>query len=1038
MFESDIEKFVIELLRKEGFDHLSPEAMAEEREQLDEVVLIGRLRKAVEDLNHDANEAVRERAIKEVLELNKPGVADNNEDFYRMLIEGIRIEVAEDGHIRGKVVRLIDFESIENNDFVVTNQFSVHGTRERRPDVVLFVNGLPIVVIELKNPEDENATTYSAYKQLQTYKHDISNLFFYNGILVASDGFDARAGSLSADWSRFVEWKDKDDAKKNTKLVPQIETLVSKMLNKKTLLDLVRNFTVFEKTKQQDKSTGLITVETIKKIGAYHQYHAVNKAVTATREAAGAGGTRRGGVVWHTQGSGKSLSMVFYTAKLVQELNNPTVVVITDRNDLDDQLFDTFSASRGLLRQDPVQVKNRNDLKQKLKVASGGIVFTTIQKFLPEDNSEVFDMLSERENIVVIADEAHRSQYGFKGKITQGARLKYGFAKYVRDALPNTSFIGFTGTPIEKADKSTQAVFGDYVDVYDIEQAVKDGATVPIYYENRLIKVHLKDEERKQLDEVVDEMTEEDEPEKSDKAKAKWARIEAVVGQRERLVTVAKDIVEHFEERIKVVDGKSMIVTMSRRIAVDLYSEIIKLKPEWHDDSLKGGKIKVVMTTSATDNPRFQKHATTKLERRELADRFKDPADALKIVIVRDMWLTGFDAPCAKTMYVDKLMRGHNLMQAIARVNRVYKDVRGGLIVDYIGIARDLKKALAVYTESGGQGAPTFDISEAAGTMQEKFEIIDHMFSGFKYREYFDTDTQGKMRLILQAQEYVLGLTDGKKRFVEQVESLTRAFALVAPRPEAMAIKEALAFFQVVKTRLTKFETKRKGRGSEEIETAIRQIVDNALVTEGVIDIFGAAGIKRPDVSILSEEFLAEVRGLDRKNLALELMKKLLTGEIDKVKSTNIVQGVKFSEMLDKVLKKYHANIITAAEIIEELLGIAREMRGQSERAKELKLTDYEMAFYDALANNDSAREVLSQDTLRQLASVLVEKVKENSTIDWTIRESARAKLRVMIKRTLNKFGYPPDMQKLATELILKQAELHVDESVKGKNEEEL
>lgn len=1036
MFESDIEKFVIELLRKEVFSYLSPEALAVEREQLDEVVLIGRLRKAVEDLNHNASEAVRERAIKEVLELNKPGVTDNNEDFYRMLIEGISIEVAEDGHIRGKVVHLIDFENIENNDFVVTNQFSVHGTRERRPDVVVFVNGLPLVVIELKNPEDENASIYSAYKQLQTYKQDIPNLFSYNGILIISDGFDAKAGSLSADWSRFIEWKDKD-AKKETKLVPQIETLISKMLNKKTLLDLVRNFTVFEKTKHQDKNTGLVTIETIKKVGAYHQYHAVNKAVAATREAARTDGTRRGGVVWHTQGSGKSLSMVFYTAKLVQELNNPTVVVITDRNDLDDQLFGTFSASRGLLRQDPIQVKNRGDLKQKLKVASGGIVFTTIQKFLPEENNEVFDLLSERQNIVVIADEAHRSQYGFKGKITQGARLKYGFAKYVRDALPNASFIGFTGTPIEKADKSTQAVFGDYVDVYDIEQAVKDGATVPIYYENRLIKVHLKDEERKQLDEVVDEMTEEDEPEESDKAKAKWAKIEAVVGQRERLATVAKDIVEHFEERIKIVDGKSMVVTMSRRIAVDLYDEIIKLRPEWHDDSLKAGKIKVVMTTSATDNPRFQKHATTKLQRRKLADRFKDPSDVLKIVIVRDMWLTGFDAPCAKTMYIDKLMRGHNLMQAIARVNRVYKDVRGGLIVDYIGIARDLKKALAVYTESGGQGAPTFDISEAAGTMQEKFEVIDHMFSGFKYREYFNSDTQGKMRLILQAQEYVLGLTDGKKRFVEQVESLTRAYALVAPRPEAMALKEALAFFQAVKTRLTKFETKRKGRGSEEIETAIRQIVDNALVTEGVIDIFGAAGIKRPDVSILSEEFLAEVRGLDRKNLALELMKKLLTGEIDKVKSKNIVQGVKFSEMLDKVLKKYHTNILTAAEIIEEMLGIARELRGEGERAKELKLNDYEMAFYDALVHNESADELMGKEKLRELAAVLVEKVKANETIDWTIRESARAKLRVMIKRTLNKFGYPPDMQKLATELILKQAELHVDESVKGKSEDE-
>lgn len=1038
MFESDVEKFVVELLQKHGFEFISPEQMAKERERLDEVILIGRLREAVENLNHDVSESVREQAIRAVHELNKASAIDNNEEFYRMLIEGVSIEVAENGYIRGKVVHLVDFKNIENNDFVVTNQFSVHGARERRPDVVLFVNGLPLVVIELKNPEDENATVHSAYKQIQTYKQDIPALFFYSSILVVSDGFEAKAGSLSSDWGRFAEWKDRENHKGKKNLVPQIETLVSKMLNKATLIDLTRNFTVFEKNKHQDSDTGLTVVKTIKKIAAYHQYYAVNKALVSTREAARTGGSRRGGVVWHTQGSGKSLSMVFYTGKLVQELNNPTIVVITDRNDLDDQLFDTFAASRGLLGQEPVQVKNCADLKQKLKIASGGVIFTTIQKFLPEDNGETFDLLSDRENIVVIADEAHRSQYGFIGRITKGAKLKYGFAKYVRDALPNASFIGFTGTPIEKSDKSTPAVFGDYVDVYDIEQAVKDGATVPIFYENRLVKVHLKDDQRKQLDEVVDEMTEEDEPEEADKAKAKWAKIEAVVGQRERLTTVAEDIVKHFEERSLTVDGKAMIVTMSRRIAVDLYEEIIKLKPEWHDDSLGKGKIKVVMTTTATDPLQFQRHSTTKAERRELADKFKDPSDALKLVIVRDMWLTGFDAPCAKTMYIDKLMRGHNLMQAIARVNRVYKDIRGGLIVDYIGIARDLKKALAVYTESGGQGAPMFDIAEAAGTMQEKFEVVDQMFGDFKYREYFSSDTGEKMRLILQAEESILGLTDGRKRFVEQVESLTRAYALVAPRPEAMAIKEALAFFQAVKSRLTKFETKRRGRGAEEIETAIRQIVDNALVTEGVVDIFGAAGIKRPDVSILSEEFLAEVRGLDRKNLALELMKKLLTSEIDSVKNKNIVLGRKFSEMLDQVLKRYHSNILTAAEIIEELLGIAREMRGESERARELNLTDYEMAFYDALAHNESAREVLGQKALRELASVLVDKVKENTTIDWTIRESVRAKLRVMIKRTLNKFGYPPDMQKLATELILKQAELHADEATTHKNNSDL
>ncbi len=1031
MFESNIEKFVIELLEKQGFTYISPEELAGEREKLDEVVLVERLRRKVEELNSDLSEAVRMQAIKAVLDLHKPNVIDNNKDFHRMLVEGVNVEVMEGGgYRRGKVVRLVDFYDLENNDFVVTNQFSVHGIRERRPDVVVFVNGLPLVVIELKNPEDEKADVYTAYKQLQIYKQDIPILFQYNTVLVGSDGFDAKAGSLSADWGRFAEWKLRGGNKNDQKTIPQVEALVIGMFHKATLLDLIRNFTVFEMEKSHDPETGLSIVETTKKIAAYHQYYAVNKAVASTHEAIAAGGNQKCGVVWHTQGSGKSLSMVFYTGKLVQELHNPTVIIITDRNDLDDQLFDTFAANRGLLRQEPVQAKNRRELKEKLRVASGGIVFTTIQKFFPDDEKEAFDLLSERKNIVVIADEAHRSQYGFKGKIIGGARLKYGFAKYVRDALPNASFIGFTGTPIEKSDKSTPAVFGNYIDVYDIEQAVKDGATVPIYYENRLIRVHLKEELRSELDETIDEVTEQDEPEESDKAKAKWARIEAVVGQRTRLQTIANDIVEHFGRRSETLDGKGMIVGMSRRIAVALYDEIIKLRPGWHDSNLEKGLIKVVMTPRILDPLSWQQHHTTKEQRRRLADKFKDPSDSLKLVIVRDMWLTGFDAPCLKTMYIDKLMQGHNLMQAIARVNRVYKDIKGGLIVDYIGVARDLKKALAVYTESGGQGIPTLDISDAAMVMQEKFEIVEQMFGDFGYKHYLDADTGQQLETILQAEDHILNLPNGKDRFIEQVSSLARAYALVAPRPEAMQIKEALAFFQAVKVRLMKFESKPKGRGAEEIETAIRQIVDRALVTEGVIDIFNAAGIKRPEVSILSEEFLAEVRGLDRKNLALELLKKLLTNEIDRVKSKNIVLGRKFSEMLDHVLKRYHANILTAAEIIEEMIGVARELRGEGERATKLNLTDYEMAFYDALADNESARAVLGHKVLRELACVLVDKVKENTSIDWTIRESARAKLRVIVKRTLNRFGYPPDMQKLATELILKQAELFVGTNV--------
>lgn len=1039
--ESNVEELAIELLEAQGYKYLSPEEQESERENLDEVVLKKRLKDAIDRINPNKPEVVREQAFKAVLNLASQNIIENNENFHRMLTDGIDAEfLAADG-VRGNKVWLIDFENIENNDFAVCNQFTVKEKEAmKRPDLALFVNGLPLVVIELKNPADENATVKKAFAQLQNYKNLIPSLFNYNAILVASDGLDAKAGSLTAGWSRFSAWKNAENEKAEKKTVPQLETLIKGMLRPEVLLDLIKHFTVFEKAKKIDPQTGQVFVETVKKIAAYHQFYAVQKAVESTEKAASENGDRKGGVVWHTQGSGKSLSMVFYAGKIIQKLNNPTILIITDRNDLDDQLFDTFASCKQILRQDPMQAGNRNDLKKKLKVAGGGIIFSTIQKFMPEDGGETFDLLSDRKNIIVIADEAHRSQYGFKGKISfagGGAQLKYGFAKYVRDALPSASFIGFTGTPIETSDKSTPAVFGDYIDVYDIEQAVKDGATVPIYYENRLVKVHLKEEDRKELDEVVDQMTEKDEPVEADKAKAKWARIEAIVGQQERLKAVANDIVDHYEKRSEAVEGKAMIVTMSRRIAVALYDEMIKLRPKWRDSALNKGMIKVVMTTAASDPQDWQPHVTTKDQRRKLADRFKDPNDSLKLVIVRDMWLTGFDAPCAKTMYVDKLMRGHNLMQAIARVNRVYKDIKGGLIVDYIGIARDLKKALAVYTESGGQGVPALDISDAAAKMEEKFEIVEQMFSDFRYKDYFAADARQKMQIILQAAEHILDnkkVPDGKKRFIDHMGTLMRSYALVAPRPEAMAIKEALAFFQAVKVRLVKFEaTSGKGRDSEEIETAIRQIVDKALASEGVIDIFSAAGIKKPDVSILSEEFLAEVRGMDRKNLALELMKKLLNNEIDSIKSKNIVLGRKFSEMLDDVLKRYQNNILTAAEIIEEMIGMAREIRGEGDRKKKLGLvTDYEIAFYDALTNNASAKQVLSHEILRELACVLVDKVKENTSIDWTIRESARAKLRVMIKRTLNKFGYPPDMQKLATDLILKQAELFADDSLKN------
>ncbi|KKQ80327.1 MAG: Type I restriction-modification system restriction subunit, partial [Candidatus Moranbacteria bacterium GW2011_GWD2_38_7] len=746
---------------------------------------------------------------------------------------------------------------------------------------------------------------------------------------------------------------------------------------------------------------------------------------------------RKAGVVWHTQGSGKSLSMVFYAGKIVLELNNPTMVVITDRNDLDDQLFDTFASSKQLLRQQPMQVSNRGDLKEKLKTAGGGIIFTTIQKFFPEDGGETFDLLSDRKNIIVIADEAHRSQYGFAAKTVYekdekgneiGTKTKYGFAKYLRDALPNASFIGFTGTPIEKEDASTPAVFGEYVDVYDISQAVEDGATVRIFYESRLAKIHLKEEEKAQLDSEVEAITENEESTAAERAKAKWTQLESIVGHQDRIQTVAKDIVEHFEKRQDVIEGKAMIVTMSRRIAVELYEEIIKLKPQWHSEEKSKGTLKVIMTSNSSDAENWQIHSTTKQERREIADRFKDPSSLLKLVIVRDMWLTGFDAPCLHTMYIDKSMQGHNLMQAIARVNRVFKDKPGGLIVDYIGIAQDLKKALAIYSASGGKGAPTLDQKEAIAAMIEKHEIVEQMFDGFDYKKYFSASISEKMTIILESQEHVLSLENGKNRFVQNVDLLSKAFALSVPSLAAMNIKDEVGFFQAVKARLVKFEPQGTGKSDEEIETAIRQIIDGAVVSDGIIDIFDAAGIKRPDISILSDEFLEEIKGMERKNLALELLKKILNDEIKSRSKKNLIQGRKLSEMLEKAIKKYQNNILTAAQVIDELIKLAKEIHQEDGRFAGSGLSDYEIAFYDALADNDSAKSVLGDDRLRELARVLVERVKSNTSIDWTIKESVQAKLRVLVKRTLRQFGYPPDMELLATENILKQAGMLADE----------
>ena len=1061
LYESDVEQLAIELLQNQGYLYLSPEEQEAERQNLFDVVLQARLKSAIDNLNPSIPYDVREQARRQIIALSGQNPIGNNEAFYQMLIEGVAENYQKNGETVGAKVRLIDFDDPLNNDLVVCNQFTVTENNPssgygagitKRPDIVLFINGLPLVVIELKNPTAVKATVQQAFNQLQTYKEVIPTLFCYNGALVASDGLDAKAGSLTSGWSRFMVWKTVDGRKVDPAKTPQFVTLIRGMLRPDVLLDLVRHFTVFEQVKKEDVSTGVISIETIKKIAAYHQYHAVKEAVKSTLRAAYGDkigedpetynlpgvksqprGDRKAGVVWHTQGSGKSLSMVFYAGLLVvnREMKNPTVVVITDRNDLDDQLFDSFIAGKDLLRQAPRQAESRADLKRLLKTAGGGIVFSTIQKFLPEDGSEDFELLSNRKNIIVIADEAHRSQYGFGARtffMKDGVRTNYGFAKYLRDALPEATFIGFTGTPIEKEDASTPAVFGNYIDVYDIEQAVEDGATVPVYYESRLVEVHLKEEEKEELDAEVDSITENEEATATEKAKAKWTRQEAIIGHQNRRKTIVSDILMHFEARQEVFAGKAMIVATSRRIAVAMYEEIIALRPDWHDDNILKGKVKVIMTSSSSDPLAWQKHTTTKQDRKTLRERFQDPADPLQLVIVRDMWLTGFDAPCLDAMYVDKIMRGHNLMQAIARVNRVYKDKPGGLVVDYIGIASDLKKALVSYTRSEGKGTPAFEQEKAVEKMLEKYEVVAAMFGNFEYQTYFSAGTQEKLTLILEAEEHILGLKDGKERFTREVALLAKAFALSVPDPKALDIKAEVGFFQAVNARLTKFEREGSGKSDAEVETAIRQIVDKAVVVDGVIDIFDAAGIRKPDISILSDEFLEEIQGMKRKNLALELLKKLLNDELKTRARKNLAQGRKFSEMLEQAIRKYQNNLLTTTQVIEELINLAKEIKDSDQRAGDLGLSHDEIAFYDALALNESAREVMGDDTLRELAQILVERVKQNKSIDWTIKESVRARLRTVIKRLLKEYGYPPDKQKLATENILQQAEYFADE----------
>jgi type I restriction enzyme, R subunit len=966
---------------------------------------------AVQRLNPDIPALAQAEAIKRVLRTVDPVLVQDNRNFHNLLVNGVDVEYrVESGEVRNKKVWLIDTANPENNEFTAVNQYTVmQGDYHRRPDIVLFVNGLPLCIVELKDPTDEKATVHSAYNQLQTYKTELTDLFRFNELLVASDGIDAIVGTISANEERFLPWKT-IDGEKEAGNVPMLNIFLRGVCNKARFIDIVRSFIVFERNEED--------LSYIKKLAAYHQYWAVNKAIASTIRAVQLGSDHRIGVVWHTQGSGKSLSMVFYSGKLVltPELRNPTIVVITDRNDLDDQLFGTFGNCYELLRQEPRQALSRDNLQKLLKREAGGVIFTTNAKFFPESGND-FPLLSDRSNIIVMADEAHRSQYNFID----------GFAKHIRQALPNASFIGFTGTPIENADKSTPAVFGDYIDVYDIEQAVADGATVRIYYESRLIELDIDKDMRTKIDREIDQLLEDEELDRQEEYKTRNAKLEAIVGNSKRVGRIAGDIVEHFENRLTAMDGKGMIVVMSRKIAVDLYNAITQIRPEWHSDDDNAGYIKVVMTGSASDPLDWQKHIRNKLRRTRLAERMKQADSDLKLVIVCDMWLTGFDAPSLHTMYLDKPMKGHNLMQAIARINRVYKDKPGGLVVDYLGIAAALREALETYTTNGGNGRPTLDQAEAVAIMKEKFEILQSMFSGFEYERYFTANTSEQMQIILDAQEYVLGLDDGEKRLKQHVLELSQAFVLSVPHQAALAIRDHVAFFQAVRARLAKI-TDRNGMSTEDYNTAIRQIVDKAIAPAGVVDIFEAAGLERPNLSILSEDFLAEIRGMERQNLAVEALQRLLNDEVRARFSLNAVKARSFAEMLEKALQKYRNNSIEAAQIIEELIEIARKIRDSEKEAEELGLSADEVAFYDALAANGNARKVMGDEQLRKLAALLVKRVRANVTVDWMLREDAQARLRIEVKRLLREYGYPPDEQRAATELVLEQASLFGNE----------
>jgi type I restriction enzyme, R subunit len=1032
--EDSIEQNFIDLLIEQGYNYfygpdIAPYSENPERSSFAWVILENILKKSLEKLNPHVPGYARKEAFERIINLWTSDLMVNNEKFHIYLTEWITVEFFKDWETKHEIVKLMDVKNPENNDFSVVNQFVIkENDNEKRLDVVIFINGLPLVIAELKNALDEKATLDKAFTQIQNYKKAVPSIFYYNALCIISDWLDARCSSVSAPFSRYLAWKWPKERK--NEVTPELQMMAEEMIKKEVLVNLIRYNTVFETEELKDEKTGLIKQVKIKKVAAYHQYYAVQKAVKETLRAThDENWDQKIWVVWHTQGSWKSLSMVFYTGQIVvePEMKNPTIVILTDRNDLDDQLFATFWNCQSLLRQKPVQAENREHIKELLKVTGWWIVFTTIQKFSPNEWN-VFETLSERKNIVVVADEAHRSQYWFTWKIGDDWELKYWNAKYLRDALPNASFIGFTWTPIEKDDRSTRSVFGDEIDIYDIKQSVDDGATVPLSYESRLVKIKFNEQNLAKIDNEIDSISWATE-EQLEKSKKNLAQVNSIVGHPDRLRDITKDIVNHFEERQKVFEWKAMIVSMTRQIAVDLYNQIITIRPEWHNEDKTKWKIKVIMTSSSDDPESFQAHHTTKQQRKDLALRLKDVNDELELVIVRDMWLTGFDAPILHTMYIDKKMQWANLMQAIARVNRVYKDKPGWLIVDYIWIWQDLRNAMWVYTESGWEWEPLTDIKELIAWMKEKFEIVEQMFHGFDYNKYFKAETSEKLQIILNAQNFILNDEKLKNRFISEVWKLSKLFIMTVPSIEAENIKNQVAFFQAIKSRISKFSAP-WWKTNYQVDTAVKQILDEALSSDWVVDIFKAAWIQAPSLDILSDEFLLEVKNMQQKNIAFELLKKLLNDEVKVRKSKSIVQWKKFSEMLSDVIKRYHNNQIDTAQVIEELSSIAREMKLEDHKAEEIWLSPEEYAFYTVLNENDSTS-FLEDHKMKELIHTIVDIIRKNATVDWEKREDVRAKLRLTVKKILMRYWYPPDLAKIEADRVLEQSELLAEELTK-------